>query len=426
MADTSPIAITGARILTLRASLDDRGPRRGAALRDLGVIDRGWILCRDGRIETIGDGDAPSMPRGTHVVHADGRVAMPTFVDAHTHACWVGDRSDEFEARLAGVSYLDILAAGGGIMATVRAVRAASESELVEALVARLERLARLGTGTVEVKSGYGLDPETELKMLRAIATAAERSPQIVRPTFLGAHAIDADAPDRERAVHRMIDEGLPAAAEAFPGIACDAYCEEGAWSLEACRRLFEEAAAIGCPIRVHTDQFHSLGMTRLAVEMGARSVDHLEASTPADLRAVAASDTIAVLLPISGFTLDDRYANGRELVDLGAAVVVASNDNPGSAPSGSMPLAIALACRKCRLRPAEAITAATWNAACLLDLQDEVGSLEPGKRADIQLLDARDERSLALETAGPGPKGVMLEGCWYDTGWRDLAPADR
>ncbi len=418
MSETPPIAITGARILTLRGSADDRTPRRGPALRNLGVIERGWVLCRHGRIEAIGDGSVRDLPADCRVIHADGRVLMPAFVDAHTHACFVGDRSDEFEARLAGASYLDILAAGGGIMATVRAVRAADETELADALVARLERLARLGTGTVEVKSGYGLDPESELKMLRAIQLASRRTPQIVRPTFLGGHALDADAADPKHAVHRIIDEALPAAAAAFPGIACDAYCETGAWTLEDCRRLFEAAQALGCPMRVHTDQFNSLGMTRLAIEMGARSVDHLEATTPADLQAIAASRTIAVLLPISGFTLDDRYANGRELVDLGAAVVVASNDNPGSAPSGSMPLAIALACRKGGLRPAEAITAATWNAACLLDLQDEVGSIEPGKRADLQLLDARDERSLALETAGPGPVGVMLEGLWHDTGW--------
>ena len=425
MNESHLITITGARILTLRRRVDDRAPRRGSALRDLGVIERGWVRCRDGRIEAIGEGDFPDHTPHGRVIHADGRVLMPAFVDAHTHACFIGDRSDEFEARLAGTSYLDILAAGGGIMATVRAVRAADETLLAEALVARLERLARLGTGTVEVKSGYGLNPDTELKMLRAIELAAARTPQIVRATFLGAHALDADAADGRAAVHRIIDEALPAAAAAFPGIACDAYCEEGAWTLDDCRRLFEAAQALGCPIRVHTDQFHSLGMTRLAVEMGARSVDHLEASTPEDLRAVAASGTIAVLLPISGFTLDDRYANGRELVDLGAAVVVASNDNPGSAPSGSMPFAIALACRKGGLRPAEAITAATWNAACLLDLQDEVGSIEPGKRADLQLLDARDERVLALETAGPGPVGVMLEGRWYDTGWRDSTVSD-
>lgn len=420
IASPEPIAITGARILTLRGRDDGRLPRRGEALGDLGVVDRGWILCREGRIEAVGEGNAPTLPAGTRIVHAEGRVAMPAFVDAHTHACFVGDRADEFEARLAGASYLDILAAGGGIMATVRAVRAATEEELADALIGRLQRLARLGTGTVEVKSGYGLDPDSELRMLRAIRLAGERTPQIVRPTFLGAHALDADSTDPAAAAHRIIDEALPAVASEFPGISCDAYCEEGAWSLDQCRRLFEEARSLGLQIRVHADQFNSLGMTRLAVEMGARSVDHLEAATPEDLRALAASDTMAVLLPVSGFTLDDRYADGRGLVDLGAAIVVASNDNPGSAPSGSMPFAIALACRHGRLRPAEAITAATWNAACLLDLQDEIGSIEPGKRADIQVLDSRDERSLALDVAGPGPIGLVLEGRWYDTGWRD------
>ena len=175
----------------------------------------------------------------------------------------------------------------------------------------------------------------------------------------------------------------------------------------------------MGCPFRIHTDQFNRLGMTRLAVEMGARSVDHLEATSAEDLQRIAASDTIGVLLPTSGFSLDDRYADGRGLIDRGGAVAIASNYNPGSAPSPSVALAIALACRKCGLRPAEAITAATWNAACVLDLQDEVGSLEPGKRADLLLLDTRDERDLGLEIAGPGPVGVMLAGAWHDFHWQ-------
>lgn len=409
----SDIAFTGARLVTLETDPGGRDPRRGRALTDLGVVDHGWLLVRDGRIAEVGEGEAPGFPGSVEVVHADGRVVMPALVDCHTHACFAGDRSDEFEARIAGADYLEILAAGGGIMSTVRSVRDAPEELLADGLVARLERMARLGSGTVEVKSGYGLDPESELKMLRAISAAAERTPQIVVPTFLGAHALDADAADPAAAVRRIIDEALPEAAASFPGIACDAYCEEGAWTLDDCRRLFEKAAELGCPIRVHTDQFNRLGMTRLAVEMNARSVDHLEASSPEDLRAVAASGTIAVLLPVSGFTLDDRYADGRELVDLGAAVAIASNFNPGSAPSPSVPFAIALACRKCGLRPAEAITAATWNAACVLDLQDEIGSLAPGKRADLIMLDTTDERDLGLEVAGPGPEGVLVAGRW-------------
>ncbi len=410
---SAEIAFTEARLVTLAGEEGDREPRRGAKLSQLGVVDRGWMLLREGRIVEIGEGEAPSFPASVEIIQADGRVVMPAFVDCHTHSCFCGDRSDEFEARLAGVDYLEILAAGGGIMSTVRSVRESPETTLVDSLLRRLRRMSRLGSGTVEVKSGYGLDPASELKMLRAIQIAGERTSQIVVPTFLGAHALDADATDPEAAVRGIIDEALPEAAASFPGIACDAYCETGAWTLEDCRSLFERAMDLGCPIRVHSDQFNSLGMTRLAVEMGARSIDHLEASRPEDLRALAASPTIGVLLPISGFTLDERYADGRELVDLGAAVALASNFNPGSAPSPSVAFAIALACRKCGLRPAEAITASVWNAACVLGLQDEVGSLETGKRADVIMLDTEDERDLGLEVAGPGPDGVLIGGRW-------------
>lgn len=414
----SSIAITNARVLTMAPPGAQEAPRRGPMLADNGVIETGWVLIEDGRIAAFGEG-SPSDDCAEQVINAQGRVLMPALVDCHTHACWTGDRSGEFEQRLAGATYLDILAAGGGIMATVRAVREASEEELVERLLLQLQQMARLGTGTVEVKSGYGLDPESELKMLRAIQRAAEQAVQTIVPTFLGAHALDVDASDGTAAgVERIINDALPAAAQEFPGIACDAYCEEGAWSLADCRRLFENAQDLGCPIRVHTDQFNSLGMTRLAVEMGARSVDHLEASTPDDLQTIAGSDTIAVLLPTSGFCLDDRYAPGRELVDMGAAIAVASNSNPGSAQSPSLPLAIALAARKCRLRPAEALTAATYNAACVLGLQYELGSVEVGKRGDLILLDTRDERTLALEIAGPGPVGFLIDGRWHDLGW--------
>ncbi len=422
MTDSDSIAITNARVLTLRSPESGNAPRRGSDLSELGVLDRGWVLVQGGRIRDLGNGTPPEFTAETRIIDARGKVVMPALVDCHTHACFLGDRNDEFEARLAGAEYLEILAAGGGIMSTVRSVRNASETELVEALLRRLEQTARLGTGTIEVKSGYGLDPDTELKMLRAIHAAAGRTPQTVIPTFLGAHALDSDADDPDHAVNRIITEALPAVAAAFPGIVCDAYCEEGAWSFADCRRLFESAVQLGCGVRVHTDQFNSLGMTRFAIELGARSVDHLEATTPEDLRHLAASSTIGVLLPSSGFSLDDRYAAGRELVDLGGAIAVASNFNPGSAPSPSLTFAMALACRKCRLKPAEVITAATFNAACVLGLQDEVGSLEIGKRADLLLLDTADERTLGVEVAGPGPVAVMLEGRWFHTGWPDPA----
>ncbi len=410
------ITISNARILTLAGAT---APRRGRDLGDLGVIPCGYVQIEGDRIAAVGAGSPPSAPG--EVLDARYRVLLPAFVDCHTHACWAGDRFEEHRAaphrrelprhpRGRRRDHVD----GAG-----RAP--ASRDELTELLLWRLSKMATLGTATVEVKSGYGLDPETELKMLEAIGAAGEIAPLTFVPTFLGAHAID---PDRPGFVEETINETLPAVATSFPGIVCDAYCENGAWSLADTRRLFENALDLGCPIRVHADQFTSLGMTRLAVEMGARSVDHLEVVVPSDLEHLARSDTIAVALPCSGFHLDDRYAPAREIVDAGGALAIATNYNPGSAPTPSMPFCIALACRKLRLTPAEAITAATINAASVLDQADEVGSIEVGKRADVQLLDCTDERELGFELAGPGPGLMIVAGQligrrppWHDEG---------
>ena len=401
------LIIGNARILTLAG---DGRPKRGDALRDLGVIETGYVIIQGGKISAVGPGDPPAIAEELEgeLIDAGGCVLMPSFVDCHTHACWVGDRISEFEMALAGATYLEILKAGGGIMSTVRAVREADEQLLVTGLLQRLTGMAALGTGTVEVKSGYGLNKKAELKMLRAIHEASQQTGQIVLGTFLGAHAIDGDNPDF---VEQTIEETLPAVVAEFPEITCDAYCEEGAWSLEDTKRLFEAAREHGCRLRVHTDQFNSLGMTRLAIEMGAVSVDHLEAVAEEDIDLIAGSESIAVLLPCSGFHLDDRYAPGRKLVDAGAAVAIATNYNPGSAPTPSMPFTIALACRKLKLTPAEAIAASTYNAACVLGVQDQVGSVEVGKRADLQLLDSSDERSLAWELATAGPLVVVIDG---------------
>lgn len=411
------LTITNARILTL---VGPEQPRRGSALRDLGVIERGFVRIEDGRIVAVGegefrpkmaaagDGGACSELRDDEMLDADGYVLMPAFVDCHTHACWAGQRFDEFEMKLAGRSYLEILNSGGGIMSTVRAVRTASQHQLTENLRRRLERMSALGTATVEVKSGYGLTTLDELKMLRAVREAASDWPMTIVPTFLGAHAID---PDNPKFIEQTIDETLPAVVEEFPGIVCDAYCEEGAWSLDDTKRLFEKAHLLGSPLRVHADQFNSLGMTRLAVDLGAVSVDHLEATTPDDLTYLAKSETMGVVLPACGFHLDDRYAPARAFVDAGGALAIATNYNPGSAPTPSMPFVIALACRKLELTPAEAIAAATINAACVLGLQNQLGTIEVGKRADLQLLDAADERELGLEVAGAGPLLTIVAG---------------
>lgn len=403
------LAIVNARVLTIRPRNRSDEPRRDSALRELGVIQRGYVLIREGRIAEVGEGDPPGEPtRGGRVIDAGGRVLMPAFVDCHTHACWAGDRLDEWQMKLAGASYLEILKAGGGIMSTVRATRQATEQELTQLLLHRLQRMASLGTVVVEVKSGYGLDPASELKMLSAIRAAGGRTEQLVVPTFLGAHAIDESNP---YFIEQTINETLPAVAQEFPGIACDAFCERGAWLLADTRRLFEAARNLGCPLRVHGDQFNSLGATRLAVEMGAVSVDHLEATTPGDLVHLARSQTIGVVMPSCGFHLDNRFGPARELVDAGGALAIATNYNPGSAPSPSMPFTIALAVRKLRLTPAEAIVAATFNAACVLGLQFETGSIEVGKRADLQLLDYADERELAYEMASSGPRLVLAHG---------------
>jgi imidazolonepropionase len=401
----SEMLLLNARICTLRG---DGTPRRGDALSDLSTIDNGWLLIRDALIAELGEGQPPEGFDPDMVIDLDGRVVLPAFVDCHTHACWAGSRLDEFQQIREGANYLEVLEAGGGILSTVREVRAATIEELINGLAERLAHVASWGTGTLEIKSGYGLTTEDELKMLRAIHDASQQSTMLVTGTFLGAHAIDPEIP---HCVDRMIDETLPAVVEEFPGITCDAYCELGAWSVDDTVRLFERAKELGCPLRVHTDQFNELGMTQRAIELGARSVDHLEATSPAMIEQIGKSDTIAVLLPATGFCIDDRYANGRALVDAGAAVAVATNLNPGSAPCPSMPMAISLACRKGGLTPCEAIAAATYNAACVLGLQNEVGSLAVGHRADIVVLDSHDERELAWWLAAPPPPLILHQG---------------
>lgn len=346
---------------------------------------------------------------GDEVLEARGRVLMPGFVDAHTHCLFAGNRLDEFDARQRGASYLEILAAGGGILSTVRAVRRASSEQLTLHLRRRLELMLDQGTTSVEVKSGYGLTTADELKMLRCIAEAAAEFPGRVVATALLGHAID---PEQPHFVDRVVAETLPAVSEAFPGIFVDAYCEQGAWSVADCRRLFERAVELGHPLRLHADQFTSLGGVELALELGAVSVDHLEASSPALLERIAKSSCFGVMLPVSGFHTDDRYADGRRFVDLGGRLVLASNDNPGSSPSCSLPFAIALAVRKLGLSTLEAIEATTSRAADLLGLGDG-GRIQPGARADLILLRHEDERMLGYELGGNPVERVLVAGRW-------------
>lgn len=331
------------------------------------------------------------------VLEADGRVVMPGFVDAHTHALWAGDRLDEFELKLRGASYLEILKAGGGIWSTVRSVRSASQSELAELLRQRLALMLSEGTTTVEVKSGYGLGTEHELKMLRAITDAARDFRGTVVPTALLGHALD---PSDADFVQRTVEETLPAVHREFPHVAIDAYCEQGAWSVDDCRKLLSAAARLGHPLRLHVDQFHCLGGIELALELSVRSLDHLEATPKELLARVARAGAFGVMLPISPFHLDTRYGDARSFVDAGGKLVLATNCNPGSSPTSSVPLVIALAVRKLGLSCREAILAVTSSPAELLGLSDR-GRVHPGKRADLIVLRHRDERLLAYELGG-------------------------
>jgi imidazolonepropionase len=361
------------------------------------VLPRADVRIVGDRIQAVEPASSGADAGAETLIEAGGRVLMPAFVDAHTHACWAGDRLDEFEQKQKGATYLEILKAGGGILSTVRAVRAASEAELAEKLSARLNVMLREGTTTIEVKSGYGLTTRDELKMLRAVARSASEFPGTVVPTALLGHALDLDQPGQ---VDTVVNETLPAVHEEFPGVAVDAFCENGAWTLADCRRLFERARELGHPLRFHADQFNRLGGLDLALELGARSVDHLEATSPEDLERLARSSTFGVMLPAAGFHVDGRYANARAFLDAGGKLVLASNCNPGSAPTSSMPFVLALAVRKLGLTTSEAIQTVTNSAASLLGFTDR-GRVAPGLRADLLLLRHQDERLLTYEFGG-------------------------
>ncbi|HUG12888.1 MAG TPA: imidazolonepropionase [Opitutaceae bacterium] len=400
--------IRNARILTLAHSTSSGQasggrPRRGKELGELGVIPQGEVLVDGGKIVAVGQ--KVEAPAGAEVIEAQGRVLMPGFVDCHTHACWAGDRVGEWEQKLSGVSYRKILEGGGGIHSTVRAVREATKKQLAANLKTRLEAMLRSGTTTVEIKSGYGLETEAELKMLRAIVRAGTEWPGSIVPTALLGHAFEGDLDEYARMI---VKEMLPAVSKEFPDIAVDAWCEKGAWSVDACVRFFTKAGKHH-PIRVHADQFTSMGMVPEAVKLFARSVDHLEASTKADLALLAKSPTFGVILPCSGFQIDGRYARAGFFVDAGGALALATNCNPGTAPTHSMPFAIALATRFCGISPAEAIAAATVNAATLLGFSDR-GTIAPGQRADLVLLCHKDERLLAYELGG-NPVELVVAG---------------
>jgi imidazolonepropionase len=335
-------------------------------------------------------------------IDASGKVVMPGFVDPHTHLVFAGDRADEFEQRIKGATYMEIMAAGGGIMSTMRATRAASVGQLVEESRVRLDRMLAHGTTTAEVKTGYGLDTESELKMLEAIRRLDAEHPVDLIPTFLGAHAVPEEYKGRaDEYVDLVVKEMLPTVASSLvtrPSLPfCDVFCDEGAFTLEQSRRVLEVAQALGFGLKIHADEFRPLGGTRLAVELGAISADHLVCTPDEEIEMLAGADTIAVALPGTPFGLGHHeYTPARRIIDAGGALALATDLNPGTCWCESMQLIIALACRFMRMTPAEAIAAATINAAHAVGLGHQVGSLEVGKKADLLILDIPDYRHLS------------------------------
>ena len=366
--------------------------RRGPELGALTVHPEAIVRCEDGRIVFVGEEEEHRARFGTadEILEADGGCVLPGFVDPHTHPVWAGSREDEFDRRLQGETYMDIARSGGGINATVRATRATSPQQLLAATLDRLDRFLIHGTTTVEAKSGYGLDLETEVRMLEVIRDADRLHPIDLHPTCLAAHEIPLEhRPDPEVWVRRLIEEIHPEIARTGLAEAVDVFCEEGVFDLEQTRRLLADADDLGWSIHLHADELTPLGGANLAVELGALSADHLMCVTPEGVSALARSETVAVLLPGTSFFLRSPWAPARALVDAGCAVALATDCNPGSSPTESMPMILALATLGMGLSVAEAITASTLNAAAALGRAAEIGSIEEGKFADLVILDA-------------------------------------
>ena len=391
---------SAAQLLTLAG-----GPQPGRELGRLGMIDDGGVAVAGTRIVAVGpSSELRRRYRPLQEIDAGGRVVLPGFVDPHTHVIWMGDRAAEFELRLQGATYMQIMAAGGGIASTVRQTRQASVEALMATTRPRLDRMLAHGTTTAEAKTGYGLETGAEIHMLDAILRLDAEGPLDLAPTFLGAHAVPPEYAGRTEAYVDMVcSEMLPAVrahmAAAWPGKALpfvDVFCEQGAFDLAQSRRMLETAAGLGFPLKIHADEFVGLGGTGLAVELGAVSADHLVHTPAADIQALGRSSTVAVALPCTPFGLGERdYTPAGALLDAGATLALASDLNPGTTWCESMQFVIALACRAMKLTPAQAIAAATINAAAALGRQTDVGSLEVGKKADLLVLDAPDYRHL-------------------------------
>jgi imidazolonepropionase len=394
------------------------GPQRGDQLGQLGIIPDGALVTQGGRIIAVGPSAelVPKFPNEPRI-DASKCVVMPGFVDPHTHLIWAGDRAAEFEMRLEGKTYLEILAAGGGILSTVRATRAASLDTLLTETRPRLKTMLEHGTTTAEAKTGYGLETESELRMLQALIALDEGGPLDLAITFLGAHAIAPEYKDDPQAYTdylcaRMLPEVHSWWLNDRPLPFVDVFCETGAFNLEQSRQILTTAKELGFPLKIHADEFDNLGGAALAAEMGAVSADHLVATSSHDINTLAKSDTVAVALPGTPFGLaEEHYTPAQRILNAGGILALATDLNPGTAWCESMQFAIALACRYMKLTPAQAIAAATINAAAAIDRAAEVGSLETGKLGDVLILNVPDYRHLGYRFGTNLVKTVLKRG---------------
>jgi len=404
---------SAAQVLTLAG-----GPQRGSRLGDLGLIEDGAVLIRSGNILEIGhSSDLLNKHPGEETLDVAGKVVLPGFVDPHTHVIWAGDRAAEFEMRLQGKSYLEIMEAGGGIVSTVRETRKASKKQLKDQTRSRLKRMLAHGTTTLEAKTGYGLNLETELLMLQALLELDQEEPLNIVLTYLGAHAVPPEYEGNTPGYTDLVcKEMIPALAEwwptqtkdSFPYI--DVFCETGAFDVDQSRQILETARAIGFPIKIHADEFDNLGGVSLAVELGAASADHLVVTSPEEIKALGGSDTVAVALPCTPFGLaEPGYTPAKEIIEADGILAIATDLNPGTAWCESMQFAAALACRYMKLTPKQAIAAATINAAAAIGMDKKIGSIEPGKQADLIVLNIPDYQHIGYRF-GTNLVGIVIK----------------
>ncbi len=410
---------SASQLLTLQG-----GPQRGRALGALGIIENGAVIIRDEKIIAVGStAELRASYKDEPTLDASGCIIMPGFVDPHTHLIWAGDRASEFEMKMAGKSYLDILAAGGGILSTVRQTRAASIESLIAQTRPRLFRMFAHGTTTVEAKTGYGLQTATELRLLKALLALEDECPIDLAITFLGAHAIAPEYKDDPQGYTDLVcDTMLPTVqqwwqthAPRLPLPFVDVFCEDRAFTLEQSRQILTRARALGFPLKIHADEFDNLGGASLAVELGAASADHLVKTSDADIAALAKSDTVAVSLPCTPFGLaEHEYTPAQKIIEAGGLLALATDCNPGTSWNESMQFAIALACRYMGLTPAQAIAAATINAAHAIRRANTIGSIEEGKQADLLILSVPDYRHMGYRYGTNLVKQVVKRGHVY------------